>query len=83
MAISTRVFLFAEEARYEDGKFILPEKSEEEKEEAEDEEQIEEPNVFRRISASIQARIITGLFALLKAVFRAINFLLTLLSKLI
>jgi len=78
------LFLCAEEARYEDGRFVLPEEQEEQQEEAEDEEQqVQEPNSYRKISARIQARVITGLLALLEAIFKIINFLITLLSKIV
>lgn len=78
-----RGFLLAEgEARYDQGEFILPEEEEEEIEEDERKE-FREPNTFRKFSAKVQARAVTGLLALLQAIFKVINYLLTVLSKIV
>lgn len=73
-----------EEVRYESGGFVFPEEEEEdEEEEQEPEAEIDEPSYWRKLSAKIQARIVTGLLALLQLIFKIVNFLLTLLSRIV
>lgn len=73
------------EARYEEGRFVFPdeEEEEEETEDREERKKFEEPSADRKRWAKIQARIVTGLLMLLQLIFKILNFLLTVLSKII
>ena len=78
------IFLCSEEALYREGVFVLPEdrhgKSSETLAEYDD---FKEPDLSEKLSAEIQARTVVGFLRFLEAIFKLVNFLVTVLSKIV